>query len=104
MAKVDQVTNEEEFNAMQERINNCAVAIANPVTSDADKARFKVAYDEMVRKLHYYRHTEMAKTYPGLKQIYKELGYEFDESPVAQEPEPIEPEKPKADYVDWLND
>jgi hypothetical protein len=103
VAKVEQVTNEEEFDAMQDRIIKCSVAIANPLTSDADKARYQVAYDEMVRKLHFYRHTEMAKTYPGLRKIYKEIGYEFGESP-ALEPEPIEPEKPKADYVDWLNE
>jgi hypothetical protein len=99
MAKVEQVTNEEEYFAMLERIKNCAIAIANPLTSDADKARYREALDEMDRKLHYYSDTEWARSDPRLWRMFKEIGIEFDES----DPNKAEPiSAPKT--VNWLDD
>jgi hypothetical protein len=88
MAKVEQVTNEEEYFAMLERIKNCSIAIANPLTSDGDKARFLVAYEEMDRKLHYYSDTEWARSDPRLWRMFKWAGIDFDETPI--KPNPVE--------------
>lgn len=80
--KVTQVTNETEYFAMLKRIRECSLLVANPLTSDGDKGRFLIAYDEMNRKLHYYTDTEYARSDPRLWKMFKELGIDFDETPI----------------------
>jgi hypothetical protein len=63
------------------------------------------------RKKEKDRHSAMVRKYPGLKEVYGTIGYEFDDSePVVEpiaEPATIEPiqEKPvEPNYPDWLKD
>lgn len=74
----------------------------DPLLLPEDKAEMLQEYNKAEKELLRYRRTHLAKEYPGLSRIYKELGYEFDE-PEPIEAEPI-PKKPKVDYAAFLDD
>lgn len=115
MEKVTKVTNPIEYAEMLDRLTNCAVLIVNPTTSDANKARYRAAHDEMENMILNYqkaqedRRGNLVSEYPGLKGAYDVLGYTYaytegliEIKPLA-EAEPVEPE-PIPQKVNWLDD
>ncbi len=75
MAKVTQVTNDQERDAMQDRIVKAALYLSNPLLDEAEKSRLMQAYDSMVEIMKAYDRAELVKKYPGLREIYEQLGW-----------------------------
>lgn len=115
MAKVNQVTNDEERDAMQDRITEAATHLGNPLIDEAEKRRLMPAYNAMVEMMKAYDRAEYCKKYPGVREIYEQLGWivgtgkvEQPETAAAeslQDPEPLqEPLPATSNYADFLDD
>jgi hypothetical protein len=74
LSKVNQVTNDEERQLMQGRIIKASIMIEG-MPKNEEKARYMLAYDEMVSIMKAYDRAEYCKNYPGVRAIYEQLGW-----------------------------
>jgi hypothetical protein len=69
--------------------------IADPLIEQEEKSKLMAQYDYVTDGVQRYRRGQMVQKFPGLRQVYNDLGWPFDEpekrpdSPLQQpEPEP----------------
>jgi hypothetical protein len=101
------VSTEEEYFATLNRIIKGSIIIANPSTEDSARIKYQVAYDRLVEDCQAYRRAIRMQMFPGLKEVYEQIGYKVAElkdveQPTyeAQSPTP----KPTAKLSDFLDD
>jgi hypothetical protein len=114
------VSTEEEYFATLDRIIKGSILIANPSTEDGARIKYRVAYDRLVEDCRAYRRAIRMQMFPGLKEVYEQIGYKVAELKDVQpaeeikptptenqqaepEPKPVPP-KPPAKLSDFLDD
>ena len=125
--------NDEQYNKALSGLVMMAAQLDDPLSSMTPEERSKkqAVYDRTAELVQYYRRGELVKTFPGLREQYEILGWEWQElgepkeeasaepeqiperidpgSEKEPEPEPQEPEQPvkeqpSSKLLDWLDD
>jgi len=117
MAKGKRIANDEEYERSLNWLVSKSIELEDPLLDLAEKKKLQRTYDYVAEAVQRYRRGQMVRDFPGLREQYKALGWDFDE-PVEQEqkqsepakppePEPVaaKPEKPAAAALaSWLDD
>ncbi|MBY3623780.1 hypothetical protein HGO21_30150 [Acinetobacter sp. CUI P1] len=74
-----------------------AVILEDPLIDPEEKAKLQRTYDFVEQRLLEYRRGELVQLFPGLRDIYKTLGWAVQEhEPITSESEPdIKPIEPR---------
>ena len=118
-----EINNDEDYFNALEAIRKGAAYIANPLTDEAHKAAANRKYDRLCKAARAYRISGLLIEFPGLREVYAKLGWEYNEPKQAEggapteqlqelgapepdpEVEPVEePKKPAANLSAWLDD
>lgn len=127
------IQDDEQYERARVALLNMAAKLDDPLSgmSEDERARQNLIYDRTAEAVREYRRSEMAVKFPGLRDIYQQLGHSFRDFserqqtapvPVSESPKteaaitPPEPErppekpttqpaaKPKASLSSWLDD
>ncbi|GIP38597.1 hypothetical protein J31TS4_18770 [Paenibacillus sp. J31TS4] len=115
-----QIQSEDEYKKALDWLVLTAAELADPLKDMPPEERQKkrLIYDRTSELVTRYRRGELVRDFPGLRKIYAEIGYSFNEpavrepavTPPAQQPEPEPtptlPQQPtkQSKLADWLDD
>lgn len=118
-----QIQSDEEYEKSLHWIRNTAAELADPLKDVPDRDKKLKLYDHISGLIQRYRRGELVQMFPGLRQVYAELGWTYEEPqngpqeplesdgvqiPIPTDyklPEPQqEPERPKVNLTSWLDD
>lgn len=122
-ANTRRIENDEQYFKSLEWLINTAHDLNDPLLDDETKAKKQAQYDFVAAGIQRYNRGQLAQKYPGIRQVYQELGWEYDDpieqqsesvkqpdpepesEPVTQQPEDREEQETSADDpYDWLDD
>ncbi|RAV18865.1 hypothetical protein [Paenibacillus contaminans] len=83
------IQNDEQYDKSAMWLVQKAGELSDPLMPDAEKSELMKKYDFVSAEMQRYRRGELAKEYPGLRKIYAELGWVFNDTPA--EPPKVEP-------------
>ncbi|MFC3768316.1 hypothetical protein [Paenibacillus sp. GCM10012303] len=72
-----------------------AQQISDPLIDEDEKAKLLRHYDYVDSEMQRYRRGQLVKEFPGLRRVYAQLGWSFDEPAEAAELKQPETELPK---------
>lgn len=121
------IQDDAQYDRAREALLKMAAELDDPLSSmtTEERERKNLIYDRTTESIREYRRSEMVVVFPGLKQVYEELGWPYrdfsqppqaeqpnvPEAPVKHEPKPaadpvpVEPAKPTASRLSgWLDD
>jgi hypothetical protein len=110
------IENDEAYNRSAKWLVDKAQQISDPLIDEADKAKAMRQFDYVDSEMLQYRRGQLVKEFPGLRKVYAELGWNYDEpveavadtiqpDPDPPKPEPQSaPEKPAKRVSGFLDD
>ncbi|WP_010498578.1 hypothetical protein [Paenibacillus elgii] len=112
MSGKKRIENDEQYQKSLDWLITTAAKLADPLCdmTEQEKVKTQAIYDRTAQLVRSYRLGEMAREFPGLREVYKGLGWEFDEPSPPKQPEtPVQ--QPKFDPAPqtqqaslWLDD
>lgn len=93
MAK--RIENEEQYRKAMQFMVDTAIELEDPLLDGPERAKKMALYDRVDELAEQYRRGQLAKKFPGLREVYRQLGwnYEDPEAPVELE-QPNVPDEP----------
>lgn len=125
------IQNDEQYSNALSGLVTIAAQLDDPLSpmTPEERSKKQAVYDRTAKLVQYYRRGELVQTFPGLRQQYKILGWEWQELGDSKEEEPVKPEpipdsiepeieqkneqqepaqpikeKPSNKLMDWLDD
>lgn len=91
------IENDEQYQKSLNWLITTSVELADPLLDGPEREKKQKIYDHVANLIQAYRRGELAQKFPGLRQIYAELGWNYDDHGPAQEQQPVQspPEPPK---------
>ncbi|MFK4167663.1 hypothetical protein ACI2LM_15600 [Paenibacillus lautus] len=88
------IQNDEQYNKALSGLVMMATQLEDPLSSMTPEERSKkqAVYDRTAELVQYYRRGELVQKFPGLREQYEILGWEWQELGEALEETPAEPE------------
>jgi hypothetical protein len=93
MASAKRIESEEAYERSRLWLIEKSIQLEDPLLDLAKKAELMRKYDFVYEAVQRYRRGLMVREYPGLREQYKKLGWEFDELG-DQEQQAAEPARP----------
>lgn len=94
MAK--RIENEEQYRKAMQFMVDTAIELEDPLLDGPERAKKMALYDRVDELAEQYRRGQLAKKFPGLREVYRQLGWNYDEPDDAEESqEPNEPDAPE---------
>jgi hypothetical protein len=111
------IENDEAYEKSLSWLVKKAVELEDPLLDPAEKNELQRKYDFVADAVGRYRRGQLVLIFPGLRAIYAQLGWSYDDfAPAPPEPEQVPEKKPepqppqqpdqakKAALASWLDD
>ncbi|MDT2173278.1 hypothetical protein, partial [Paenibacillus larvae] len=79
------IENEEQYQNSLKWLVSKSIEIEDPLLDEATRKKMLKTYDFVSQRVREYRRGELAKMYPGLHAIYKQLGWNYVGAPEPEE-------------------
>lgn len=110
-----QIQNDQDYDKSLLWMRTTAAELADPLKDIPDRDKKMKVYDHVSDLCERYNRGRLARQFPGLRKVYAELGWNYDELPQQPAPEAVQPaeqtaeppkQEPQAKTVlaDWLDD
>lgn len=85
------IENDEAYDRSAKWLIDKAQQISDPLIDEAEKTKLMGHYDYVDSEMQRYRRGQMINLFPGLRKVYAELGWNYDEPAVTAAAEPKQP-------------
>ncbi|ALA12318.1 hypothetical protein WILLOW_52 [Paenibacillus phage Willow] len=89
------IENEEQYQNSLKWLVSKSLEIEDPLLDEETRKKMLRTYDFVSQRVIEYRRGELAKMYPGLHAIYKQLGWNYVGAPEQEQKQPEAPKKKK---------
>lgn len=83
-----QIENEEQYNKARDWLIVTSAKLADPIKEVPDREKVMRIYDKTAKLVREYNLRHLAAEFPGLREVYKILGWSAGEQPQQQKPGP----------------
>ncbi|CRF29032.1 Uncharacterised protein [Mycobacterium tuberculosis] len=110
MASAKRIESDEAYDRSLAWLVSKSIELEDPLLDLAKREKLHRHYDFVADAVQRYRRGQLVREYPGLRDQYKKLGWEFDEleHPESQKNEPAAEEQqrtqPASALASWLDD
>lgn len=110
------IENDEQYNKSLEWLVKTAIELEDPLLDGPERTKKQAIYDHVSELVQRYRRGGLVQKFPGLREIYAKLGWNYDDDgpkdeQVSAQSEPISsewledlPEEPESDESETLQE